>query len=110
MKLPNPQSAYIDRDKLAGYTLNINHNDGKHKARVFKSALNITIDNLEELHNALIQAIANYDAVPDKSNQYGQKYIIDFLMTHQQKTALIHSVWIVRFNEDFPRLVTCYVL
>ncbi|NJM66370.1 MAG: hypothetical protein HC851_12270 [Acaryochloris sp. RU_4_1] len=110
MKLPNPQRAYIDTSKLAGYCLNFNHDDGQHKARVFKSALNITVDNLEELKSALIQAIESYDAVPDKSNQYGQKYTIDFSMTHQNKTAIVHSVWIVRFDEEFTRLVTCYVL
>jgi len=51
-----------------------------------------------------------YDAIPDKINQYGQKYVIDFASTHQKKTAIIHSVWIIRKDENFPRLVTCYVL
>lgn len=110
MKLPNPERAYIDINKLAGYTLNGSHEDGKHKARVFKSALNITLDTLEELQRALMQAVVSYDAILDKRNRYGQKYIIDFPMTHQQKTAIVHSVWIVRVDEDFPRLVTCYVL
>jgi hypothetical protein len=110
MKLPNPQNALIDSNKLVGYALNFNHADGQHKALVFKSALNITIDNLGVLNAALLNALQTYEAIPDKSNQYGQKYIIDFPMTHQNKTATIHSVWIVRDDEDFPHLVTCYVL
>jgi len=110
MELPNPLQTYIDDNKLVGYSLNLNHADGQHKARVFKSALNITTDNLEELKNALLNAVKNYEATPTKSNQYGQKYIIDFPMTHQNRTATIHSVWIVRYNENFPRLVTCYII
>lgn len=110
MKLPNPEKTFIDEQKLIGYSLNFNHNEGQHKARVFKSALNLTIDNLEELKTALFQAVKIYDAIPDKINPYGQKYIIDFPLTRENKTAIIHSVWIVRNNENFARLVTCYVL
>ncbi|MEM9275714.1 MAG: DUF6883 domain-containing protein [Cyanobacteria bacterium P01_F01_bin.143] len=110
MKLPNPNKAAVDDQKLASYCLNPNHGDGKHKARVFKSALNLDIDNVDELRAALEKAVAKYDAIPEKSNQYGQKYVIDFPLTRDAKTAMIHSVWIVRNREDFPRLVTCYIL
>lgn len=77
---------------------------------MFKSALNLDITHIEELKAALLEAVKNYDAIRDKANQYGQKYIIDFPMTRGEKTAIIHSVWIVRNDENFPRLVTCYVL
>ncbi|MGK7872637.1 MAG: DUF6883 domain-containing protein [Xenococcaceae cyanobacterium] len=102
MKLPNPDNAYIDEKKLTGYALNFEHADGQHKARVFKSALNLTIDNLDNIKNALLNAVKNYDAILDQTNQYGQKYIIDFPMTRQNKTAIIHSVWIVKNEENFP--------
>lgn len=110
MKLPNPENAYINDNKLAGYSLNPNHPEGQHKARVFKSALDLDLNHLEELKNALLEAVKNDDAVPDKQNQYGQKYIIDFSMNRADKTAIIHSVWIVRNDENFPRLITCYIL
>ena len=110
MKLPNSENAIIDEQKLVGYCLNPNHSDGQHKARVFKSALDLSIENLDELKSALLEAVQQYDAVPEKRNSYGQKYCIDFAMTHKRKTAIIHSVWIVRDNEAFPRLVTYYVI
>lgn len=110
MKLPNPERTIIDNQKLVGYCLNFNHGDGQHKARVFKSALNLDIDDVDELKVALLEAVTKNDAVPEKRNQYGQKYVIDFPMTREEKTAIIHSVWIVRTQENFPRLVTCYVL
>jgi hypothetical protein len=110
MRLPNPELAIIDDLKLAGYSLNMEHNEGKHKARVFKSALNMDVSHAEKLKEALLTALSNYDAVPTKRNPFGQKYIIDFPLNHEEKTAIIHSVWIVLDDEDFPRLITCYVL
>jgi hypothetical protein len=110
MKLPNPERAIVEMDKIAGYCLNPQHPDGKHKARVFKSALDLDINNALELRTALLEAVITYDAVPVASNAYGQKYIIDFPLTRLNKQAIIHSVWIVRNNEGFPRLVTSYIL
>jgi len=92
-KLPNPDKALIDIDKLSGYCLNSEHQDGQHKARVFKSALSL-----------------GTDAIPTKRNEYGQKYVIDFEINHSDKMAKIRSAWMVRNNENFPRLITCYVL
>lgn len=110
MKLSNPGRAIIDRQKLSTYCLNPGHPDGQHKARVFQSALGISLDEVEELQVLLLQAIRIYDAIPTKRNQYGQKYIVDFNVTRFNKQAAVRSVWIVRDTEDFPRLVTCYVL
>jgi len=57
------------------YCLNLEHPDGQHKARVFKSALGL--DEVEELQPALLQAIQIYEAFPTKCN-HGQKYVVDF--------------------------------
>jgi hypothetical protein len=110
MKLPNPEQAIVEIEKIAGYCLNPEHPEGKHKARVFKSALDLDLNNAEKLEVALLEAVANYDAILGKRNLYGQKYIIDFPMNSSDKQAIIQSVWIVRNNEDFPRLVTCYII
>jgi len=110
VKLTNSEKAVIEPRKLTGYCLNQNHADGQHKARVFKAALDLDVDNVEELKAALLNAVKSYDAIPDKANQYGQKYIIDFSMNRGNKTAIIHSVWIVRNSDKLPHLVTCYVL
>ena len=103
MKLPNPDNTIIDDQKLTGYCLNPFHSDGQHKARVFKAVLDLDLNNVEELKTALDEAVKTYDAIPDKRNQYGQKYVIDFPMTRNDKTATVHSVWIVRNEENFPR-------
>lgn len=110
MKLPNPERAIIDRQKLLTYCLNPEHPDGQHKARVFKSALGISLDEVEELQLALLHAIQVYEAIPTKRNQYGQKYVVDFTFKRLGKQAVVRSAWIVWGTENFPRLVTCYVL
>lgn len=110
IKLPNAQDAYIGDDKLTGYCLNPQHSEGQHKARVFQSVLDLGIENVGVLKIALLEAVQDYEAKPTWRNAYGQKYMIDFAMTHNGKTAIIHSVWMVRDSETFPRLMTCYVL
>jgi hypothetical protein len=110
MNLPNPEQATIPFDKLEGYSLNPDHSEGRHKAIVFQSALGIGLAEAEVLRSALKQAAINETATLASQTLYGQKYRIDFEMTHDEKQAMIRSVWIVRQNEDFPRLVTCYIL
>ena len=48
-KLPHPERTIVNIDKLVGYCLNPEHSDGQHKARVFKSDLNIGIEDVELL-------------------------------------------------------------
>ena len=109
-KLPHPERAIVHIDKLTDYCLNPEHPSGKHKARVFKSSLNLGIEDAETLRTVLLDIICEKGAVPTKRNAYGQKYIIDFGMSHSGRTAEIRSVWIVRDDENFPRFVTSYVL
>ena len=107
--LPNPDRAIIPYEKLEGYSLNPNHSEGQHKAIVFRSALGIGLDEAQELRVALTQALLTQEAIPLDRNLYGQKYGIDFEMTRDDRQAIIRSIWIVRNDEDFPRLVTCYI-
>jgi hypothetical protein len=110
MQLPNPDQALIPFEKLEGYSLNPNHPEGRHKAIVFRSALDIGLEEAEELRLALQRSISTDDILLVAQTLYGRKYRIDFEMTRAEKQAIIRSVWIVRQNEDFPRLVTCYIL
>ena len=103
------EQAVIPIDKLTGYCLNPEHHPGKHKARVFKSALNLGINDAEVLKSALLDAVQRNVAVPTKRNAYGQKYVVDFEMSHSGRTAKVRSIWIVRNDENFPRFVTCYI-
>ncbi len=110
MPIPNSEQAFIDIRKLTDYCLNLEHLEGRHKARVFKSALNIDLNNVEKLQTALLEAVQTQPAIPAQENRYGQKYVVDFMMIHFHQHALVRSIWMIRHTEGFPRLVTCYVL
>ena len=110
MLIPNADQAVVDIRKLREYCLSATHQRGKHKARVFRAALGLTAVDAEELRHALLEIVLTHDAVMTERNHYGTRYVIDFLMTRGNKTAMIRSSWILRTAEDIPRLTSCYVL
>lgn len=110
MKLPNSDRAYVDIAKLRDYSLNPAHPEGKHKARVFASALGINHSHAEWLTEQLHRAARNLECVLGRRTPHGQRYLIDFEVRHRDQSARLRSVWNIRPTEDFPRLITCYVL
>ena len=110
MKLPGAERALIDDRKLVAYCLNPAHPRGRNKARVFSSALGLTESSAPILRSALIQAAKTGDAVPTEDDKHGRRFAIDFPMTSSHGSAIVRSVWIIRAGEDFPRLVSCYIL
>jgi hypothetical protein len=110
MKLPNASHALVDIAKLRDYSLDVAHPEGKHKARVFAAALGLTRNDANWLREQLLQIVSMENCLPGKKTNHGQRYILDFTLVHRGKSARLRSVWNVRPNEDFPRLVTCYVL
>ncbi len=85
MKLPNADRAIVEISKLRDYCLNPDHPRGRHKARVFVSALNLTAENAEELQKALLSAAKTNDALLTAEDEYGTRYQVDFNMSHQEK-------------------------
>jgi hypothetical protein len=55
--LPNAENAVVDIRKLRNYCLNPEHREGKHKARLFLSALGMTADNAEDLQQILLEVV-----------------------------------------------------
>jgi len=109
MKLPNAEAAFIDIHKLRDYSLNMQHDRGKHKARLFLAILGLSVENAEELEFIVLEAIQIYDAISSSQDEYGQRYLVDFPLTRNGNTATIRSTWIVRSTETFPRLTSCYI-
>ena len=109
MKLPNPEHAVVELAKLRDYSLSPAHPEGKHKARVFAAALGLTQTDAEWLREQLLAVPAEHDCVSGLSDQHGQRYTVDFTATLRGKSARLRSAWNVRPEENFPRLVSCYV-
>jgi hypothetical protein len=110
MKLPNAEHAFVDITKLRDYSLDSKHKEGRHKARVFAAALGLESDDAEWLRAKLLDIASNEDCRLGRKTGYGQRYLIDFELSHERRSAQIRSVWIVRKGEKFPRLITCYVI
>jgi hypothetical protein len=43
-------------------------------------------------------------------NAFGAKYNLEFDLSTDKGFARIQSGWIILNDEDFPRLVTCYII
>ena len=110
VKLPNAERAVVDIDKLRNYCLNPEHRRGCHKARVFAASLGLTIEHAEDLRDALLAAARDEDAAPAEHDEYGRRYVVDFIASGPSGQAMVRSSWIIRRGEDFPRLTSCYVL
>lgn len=106
--MPGGEAAIVDREKLTGYCLNPEHPRGKHKARVF-ATLGFTIDNAGDLRDALLTAAAARDAVPDASDRFGDRYVIEFEIVGPRGAGMLKSTWMVRRGERTPRLTSCFV-
>ncbi|SRR5258706_3336434 len=110
MKLPNAERAIIDVEKLRDYCLSESHPRGKHKARVFAAKLGLNAGPANHLRDAILSAVVTEEAILDERDGYGQRYIVDFLMSYSDNQALVRSAWIIRIGEDMPHLTSCYVL
>ena len=110
MKLPNGERAIVDPRKVTDYSLDLTHDEGRHKAHLFESLTGIGSQNAGLLIDAVKEAALTGEAVAGKLDQYGQRYVIDFTFAGPGGTATIRTAWIIRSSEDFPRLVTCFIL
>ena len=110
MRLPNGEHADLG-DKVEQYVLNSFHRDGKHKARVFKSVLGITLENRSVLADGIRQAAATSVEAELRGNSgHGELYVLRFPLQTAFGAATVLTAWIIRNGEDFPRLTTCYIL
>lgn len=96
--------------KLRDYCLNPLHDEGKHKARLFAAALSMTADDAEDLREVLLQVVKTHEAQLGRRDEYGQRYIVDFMLEWRGQRAMLRSGWIIEHGSDTPRLTTCYPL
>lgn len=109
MLLPNGKRAIVDIRKLRDYCLNPDNPRGSRKARVFASALGITVEDAPELRAKLLEVARAGEAQPGEFDRCGQRYTIDFEMETEVGKAAVRSGWIILHYETVPRLTTCYI-
>ena len=109
MKLPNGTFAKISMQKLTGYCLNREHPSGKHKAKVFESALGFTAENAEELKLLIEQAAVESEVVQTDNTPFGQLYKVDWTIPSQSEEIILRTLWEVTSHSTNPRLVSAFI-
>jgi hypothetical protein len=109
MRLPNAERATVDVTKLRDYSLNPAHDKGKHKARVFASAMGFTIADAERLRDMILVAISTHEATRGATDEHGTRYRVDFEAQGLRGPVRIRTAWHIDAGETIPRLVSCYV-
>jgi hypothetical protein len=110
VKLPNGDRAELGT-KLSDYVLNPEHRRRRHKAHVFESSIGITRENQQLLADALRKAATDSaDVISIGDQGFGETFEIRFSLATDKGQATVLSGWIIRRDEDFPRLVTCFIV
>jgi hypothetical protein len=108
-RLPRARRAVIPTEKLVGYALDPEHPHGRHKARVFASALAIRQADWRYLHDQLAAGIIDAPARGTRITPFGVLYDVVVLIDGLNGATLpVATVWIVQGNRP-PRLVSTWV-
>ena len=100
----------VDIRKLRDYCLNAEYENGKYKAQMFSSILNMTVDDAEVLRQTLLEVVITHEAQLGRQDEFGQRYTVDFILEWQNRRATVRSGWILESGSSTPRLTTCYPL
>lgn len=106
--LPNYERAEIPRRKIEGYALNPAHESGgKHKARVFRSALGFDQSNWELLKRRILDELPYHEARPGQTSRWGASYVVDLPIEGPNGNVVeVRTVWLFKTGADFPTLIT----
>lgn len=110
MLIPNAEKAVVDIRKLRDYCLNLEHDEGKHKALLFSTIFGITAKDAEDLRQIILEVVKNHEAKLGRQDEFGQRYTLDFRLEWQDRSGIIRSGWIIELGFDIPKLTTCYPL
>ena len=102
MKLPNSNKAFVDLAKLRDYSLNPEHESGGHKARVFRAALALMIDDAQWLQTEVLRIAQEGEARIGEASQFGQKYIIDRRSLITKGRLLCERLGSSKMEKTFP--------
>lgn len=105
--LPSYERAVIPRGKLEGYALDPAHEDGQHKARLFKSILEFEKADWQKLEKAILDELPYHEAVLSRVDKWGEFYSVSLpVVGRNGKTAVVQTIWKIETGTDFPSFVT----
>jgi hypothetical protein len=110
MKLPHAERAFVDIVKLRDYSLDPAHPEGKHKARVFASALGLTRNDASWLHEQLLTAARSHECALGRKTEHGQgiPWILFWCFRINRLACAVRGTPVLL--RVSLRLVSCYLL
>lgn len=96
--------------EMHGNVRNPWHPEGRHKARVFAAALGIGRADADWLRSAIRAGILDAPLAASETSSYGIRYAVDISLQRGDLRAIVRTGWIIRSDEEIPRLTTCFVL
>jgi hypothetical protein len=109
-RLPHGDKAILDIRKIQDYCLNPSHPRGRHKARVFRKALDLQRSDAAWLRDVLLEAARSSEASPVATDAWDAQWRVDATITRHGRSAVVRTLWMLRTGETVPRFVTCWVL
>ena len=111
--MPNYKRAITNDDKFVKYSLNEDHQAGKHKAKVYKKVLGYDSHNYSSLKNQIHNSVTSGKAtlISIRKNQYDvieYKYIID-VTGPNGNTAKVVAIYGINKKSSRPYMITNYV-
>jgi hypothetical protein len=107
VRLPNADDAVVDPAKVRDYLLSLEHPVGRAKARFFL-ALGFTREDWPVLQRALLDHARLSDAAPGLPSPFGQKHRVEGILQGPARAATIHTIWLVRPDDDRPHFITAF--
>ncbi|NUN63575.1 hypothetical protein HCU40_02170 [Pseudanabaena biceps] len=104
MKLPNGDPPEISMQKILGYCLNLTHDKGKDKARVFQS----TVQNADRLVELIQIAAVEGEVVQESNTKFGKEYKVDWEIP-DTVGAELRTIWEVSIEFGYPRLISAFL-
>jgi hypothetical protein len=109
VRLPRAREATIPTSKLTGYALSTTHDRGRHKARVFASALGITSSDWRYLHDQILAALADGEVRSTRITSFGIAYeVIVMIDGLNGRTVPVVTTWMLA-SDAAPRLTSTWV-
>ncbi len=113
--LPNADRAYGVHEKLAGYSLKLDHVGRGRKAEGFASVLRITLADRDYLAETLLDGIRT---TPMSGIRLAGRHgvhcevivAVRGLRDRADRTARVLTAWEIRRDGDAPRLITAYIV
>jgi hypothetical protein len=109
VRLPRAREATIPTAKLVSYALDLSHERGRHKARVFASALSIRASDWRYLRDQILAKLPEGEVRSTRITPFGIAYeVIVMIDGLNGRTVPVVTTWMVATNAA-PRLTSTWV-